>query len=256
MPELRIDESAAKGSFERDGYVQLTGFFDSQEMAEVEENLQRYIREVIPQVPETEVYYEEKGRPDTLKQLQRLHEYDAFFEKLFVGNRGQGLAAMLLGGPVVPKNIQYFNKPPGIGKPTPPHQDGYYFMLVPCEAITLWIALENVDEENGCVRYVTGSHRIGLRSHRLTDTLGFSQGIPDYGTAYDREHEVALRAAPGDLLAHHAVTVHRADGNRSASRTRRALGMVYFRADAKEDAVAQAAYQKRLTEELSKAGKL
>jgi ectoine hydroxylase-related dioxygenase (phytanoyl-CoA dioxygenase family) len=50
--------------------------------------------------------------------------------------------------------MQYFNKPPSVGQPTPPHQDGYYFMLDPCEAVTMWFALDEVDEENGRMRYV------------------------------------------------------------------------------------------------------
>ena len=44
-------------------------------------------------------------------------------------------------------NLQYFNKSPGANKPTPPHQDGYYFMITPCEAVTMWLALDEVDDE-------------------------------------------------------------------------------------------------------------
>ena len=47
-----------------------------------------------------------------------------------------------LGEPVQSKNMQYFNKPctaayaSGDGsKPTPPHQDGYYFMIEPQNAV-------------------------------------------------------------------------------------------------------------------------
>lgn len=77
------------------------------------------------------------------------------------GSRFEKLASILLHDEVIGKNIQYFNKPPKIGKPTPAHQDGYYFMLEPNEAVTMWMALEPVDEENGCVRYVKGSHKKG-----------------------------------------------------------------------------------------------
>jgi phytanoyl-CoA hydroxylase len=35
-------------------------------------------------------------------------------------------------------------------------------MLDPCEALTMWLVLEKVDEENGCVRYVRGSHKHGI----------------------------------------------------------------------------------------------
>ena len=102
------------------------------------------------------------------------------FGNLF-NNKFKRLAEILLEGSVVGQNMQYFNKPTKIGKPTPPHQDGYYFMLTPCEALTMWLALDEVDEKNGCVRYVRGSNHLTMRSHSQTNTLGFSQGITDDG---------------------------------------------------------------------------
>jgi phytanoyl-CoA hydroxylase len=156
----------------------------------------------------------------------------------------------------VGKNLQYFNKPPGVGQPTPAHQDGYYFKLDPPEALTMWLALDDVDEENGCVRYVRASHRRGMRPHARTNVLGFSQGITDYGTVDDMAGEIAFPAKPGDLLAHHALTIHRADGNRSATRSRRSLGFIYYAARAREDQVVVDAYQAQLRSELTAAGKI
>ncbi len=151
--------------------------------------------------------------------------------------------------------MQYFNKPAKIGKATPPHQDGYYFMLEPCEAVTMWLALDDVDEENGCVRYIKGSNHKGMRPHGRTQTLGFSQGIQDYGEA-DLADEIAFPAKSGDLLAHHAMTIHRADANTSESRSRRALGFIYYSERAKEDKAAHAAYQEKLAREMAEAGKI
>ena len=165
------------------------------------------------------------------------------------------LAEELLGESVVGKNLQYFNKPPGFGKFTPPHQDAYYFMIEPCRALTMWLALDKVDEGNGCIRYVRGSHMQGLRPHARTETLGFSQGISDYGDE-DLKNEQACIASPGDLLAHHALTIHRADSNRSDSRSRRALGFVFYGESTKEDAVAHASYQQKLTQEMTAQGKI
>ena len=75
----------------------------------------------------------------------------------------------------------------------------------------MWMALETVDEENGCVRYVKGSHKLGMREHGRTQTLGFSQGITDFGTDEDLLHEVYFPTQAGDLLVHHSLTIHRAD---------------------------------------------
>lgn len=174
------------------------------------------------------VFYDELGDRSSLKQIQHLGDHDPWFHELLTNSRFREVAEALLGGPVVPKNLQYFNKPPRTSKPTPPHQDGYYFMIDPCSAVTMWLALDPVDEENGCVRYVRSSHRDVMREHVRTQTLGFSQGIADYPTELDTEAEVAIPSRPGDLLVHHAMTIHRADENRATDRSRRSLGFIYY----------------------------
>ena len=92
-----------------------------------------------------------------------MFQYDEWFNQFFFSERFIKLAELLMGTSIVGKNLQWFNKPPGAGQPTPPHQDGYYFMLEPNEAVTMWLALDEVTEENGCVRYCRGSHQRGLR---------------------------------------------------------------------------------------------
>ncbi|WP_432798324.1 phytanoyl-CoA dioxygenase family protein [Poriferisphaera sp. WC338] len=241
--------------FKQDGYVLMEALFTADEIVEINQNIQRVFAEVLPSMPSELIYYEDPEDKSTLKQLQYFHEYDDYFHKLFTEGRVRKLAECLLEGEVVPKNIQWFNKPPKVGQPTPPHQDGFYFKLNPCEAITMWLALEPVDEENGCVRYIPGSHMEGMRAHNDTNLIGFSQGIIDYGDG-DRREEIAFPAQPGTLLAHHALTIHRADGNSSPTRTRQALGFIFYAARAIEDKAAHEAYLKKLKEKLQSEGKI
>ncbi|MGH9844397.1 MAG: phytanoyl-CoA dioxygenase family protein [Blastocatellia bacterium] len=243
-----------KRRFDEDGFVALPGFLSPDEIAELRGEIDRYIAEVAPRIPAGEVFYEVKGRPETLKQLQRMFEYDGWFNRFFFNDRFVKLAELLMGDTVIGKNLQWFNKPPGASLPTPPHQDGYYFMLEPNEAVTMWLALDEVDESNGCVRYVRGSHRRGLRPHERTGTLGFSQGIPDYDEE-DSRREAAMIARPGDLLAHHALTIHRADRNASDG-ARRALGFIYYSAAAREDAERAQAYRAAVAADWMRSGKL
>ena len=250
------DRSALRTQFDRDGFVALRGFLSADELTQMTGEVDRFVRDVAPTLPREHVFFESIGDSDTLKQLQNLHEYDAYFGEWMTDSKFRRVAELLLDDDVICRNLQYFNKPPQIGAPTPPHQDGYYFMLDPCSAVTLWLALEPVDETNGCVRYVPGSHQLGMRAHGRTATLGFSQGIVDYPCPHDEQHEVALPADAGDLLVHHALTIHRADGNNSQSRSRRALGFVYYGAAARTDERAHAAYQDRLREEMIAAGKI
>ncbi|MGY8827609.1 MAG: phytanoyl-CoA dioxygenase family protein [Candidatus Latescibacterota bacterium] len=249
-----MDLHAAKRDFYQRGFAVLRGFIDARELAAINAELERYITEALPSLPETAAFYEDKDDPTTLMRLQGMCDYDSFFHDLYYGERMLELGDLLMDGAIRGKNMQWFNKLPLIGKETPPHQDGFYFMLEPNEALTMWLAQDTVDEENGCVRYLPGSHREGMRPHQRTDILGFSQGISDYG-AEDRRCEVPICAEPGDLLVHHSLTVHRADANPSP-RPRRALGLVYFAERAQENAERADLYRQQLYTEWEKAGKI
>ncbi len=251
-----IDNVQLLQSFKADGFVALPEFVDGVELDELIENVNRFVVDIVPDMQPEHVFFEDKSDSTTLKQIQQMGDHDAWFHDLFIASRFRDIAEFLLSGPVVPKNMQYFNKPPGVGQPTPPHQDGYYFMLDPCEAVTMWFALDHVDAENGCVRYTKGSHRSGMREHARTQTLGFSQGIVDFPTAQDRDLEVAMPASPGDLLVHDAMTIHRADGNQSATRSRRALGFIYYSERAREDTNSHVEYQQQLANAMKATGKI
>ncbi|MSS72874.1 MAG: phytanoyl-CoA dioxygenase family protein [Candidatus Latescibacteria bacterium] len=243
-----------KEMFDRDGYRMIRGLLSPAEVEALNAHIDHYIAEVLPQLPPDAAFYEVKGQPETLMRLQKLHEYDGPCGDLLVSERFVRLAEALLDDGAVPVDALLFNKPARVGKRTPPHQDGFYFMLEPNEALTLWLALDPVDEVNGCLRYVRGSHRRGMRPHQRSNVLGFSQGITDFGGA-DREAEVAICAEPGDTVVHHSMTIHRADPNPS-ERTRRALGFVYYARRARQDVERLKAYQKNLIAQWSEEGKV
>ena len=243
-----------KEASDQDGYRVVRGLLSPEEVEALNDYLDRYIAEDLPRLPSDAAFYEVKGQPETLMRLQKLHEYDGPCKELLVSERFVRLAEELLGDGAVPVDALLFNKPARVGKLTPPHQDGFYFMLEPNEALTLWLALDPVDEVNGCLRYVRGSHRRGMRPHQRSNVLGFSQGITDFGGA-DHGAEVAICAEPGDAVVHHSMTIHRADPNPS-ERTRRALGFVYYARRARQDVERLKAYQKNLMEQWSAEGKV
>jgi ectoine hydroxylase-related dioxygenase (phytanoyl-CoA dioxygenase family) len=250
-PSVSMDE------FQRDGYVALTPLFDGEKMAEINQNVARYIQDVMPTMPATQVYYENHDNKETLKQLQRLFEYDDYFHQLMHTGIVRQIAETVLDDEVLPVNMQYFNKPPGVGLATPAHQDGYYFHIDPCEAVTGWLALDAVDEENGCIHYVRGSHKKNtLRPHGSTGVLGFSQGITDFGNHEDVANSVAFPGQAGTFLMHHARTIHYAGANLSNHRSRRALGFIYYAKRAKEDVVASRAYQAMLDARLKQKNRI
>ena len=231
--------------FSRNGFVRIEGYLTPEEVRNLEENLKRYLNEIAPGLPPTDVFYEIQGPPKPSSRCSRWRTHDPFFQSITSLPKFARLAEALLDTPVVLRGVELFNKPAGIGKPTPAHQDGYYFCLVPSQAVTLWFPLDPVSEENGCIRYVRGSHRKGIRPHHVSNILGFSQGLSDWGPE-DEAAEVKALASPGDLLAHHCDIIHRADSNPSRI-SRRALAIVYDAAASTIDEAAQARYKQSST---------
>ena len=229
-----------KPQYDRDGYIIVRQLLAPGEFAELRDHLDRYIREVVPTLPAADAFYEDKSRPETLKQLQRMDQ-DPFFAAYLLHPVWKSLAEALLGEATHAEGTEWFNKPPATNHVTPPHQDNYYFCLVPPQVLTMWMALDPVDEENGCLRYVPGSHLRGIRPHGRTKTLGFSQGILNYGDA-DRADEAPIPLQPGDVTVHHGNMIHRADANRSATRHRRSFAMVFHGASCRRDEAAYARY--------------
>jgi len=227
--------------FARDGFVVIRQLLPPDELEELRANLDRYIRDVVPGLPDADAFYEDRARPETLKQLQRMG-HDPYFAAYGRNPRWANVAEALVGEPAMAEQPEWFNKPPGTNHVTPPHQDNYYFCLTPASVVTIWLALDDVDAENGCLRYVAGSHQDGFRPHARSSILGFSQGITDYG-ADDSAREVAILLRPGDAVVHHGMTIHRADANRSATRSRRSFAIVYKGASCLRDEAAFERYQ-------------
>ena len=247
------DKAALRHDFEQDGYVAIRPLYSEHDLAALNREIARFIDDIVPTMPPAKVYYEDKSDKSTLKQIQQMFDHDAYFEQLMHTGPVRQIAETVLQDDVVPVNMQYFNKPAGVGQATPPHQDGYYFHLTPCEAVTGWLALEDVDEETGCIHYLRGSHKAeGFRDHGQTGVLGFSQGMTDFGTDEDIARTVSFPGEGGTFLMHHAKTVHWAGANTSLTRTRRALGFIYYAKSAKVDAAAKAAYQEKLDAQLSR----
>ena len=127
------------------------------------------------------------------------------------------------------------SKVPGTTATIQWHQDYSYWPLDTAEGVTLWVTLDDADLDNGCLRYIPGSHRAGER--QPADFIrGTGQpprpGLPPMD-ANTRGHEaVDAPARAGEVLAHHALIYHMSGPNLS-TRQRRGWSLNFVPAHAR-----------------------
>jgi ectoine hydroxylase-related dioxygenase (phytanoyl-CoA dioxygenase family) len=132
-------------------------------------------------------------------------------------------------------------KEPGAHERTVWHQDLSYFHVDGEQLCTTWVPLDPTDATTGAVRYARGSHRwdavyrpnLFVSSLPIPGTEG--ELVPDVdalAAAGDAE-VLAFTTEPGDVVVHHARTLHAAGGNRSTTTRRRAISVRYCGDDAR-----------------------
>ena len=142
-------------------------------------------------------------------------------------------SAQLLGGDVYHFQSKLTAKEPEVGGAWEWHQDYGYWYYTGClrpDMLSIMVALDRSNRENGCLQIATGSHRMGRIDHTpLSPTQNEvdPQRMPHILEKCPVEY---CELEPGDALIFHCNAIHRSDANRSASR-RWTLLICYNRVD-------------------------
>ncbi|MFT4084709.1 MAG: phytanoyl-CoA dioxygenase family protein [Nocardioides sp.] len=142
---------------------------------------------------------------------------DPFWVRLVSDDRLVDIAARFIGPDVALYASHYISKPPLRGMPVLWHQDAAYWNLEPMEVVTLWLAIDSSDTENGCVRVIPGSHRHPVERLRARADVDNVLGS-EIAAEVDESQAVDLVLAPGDVEVHHPHIVHSSRANLSPRR--------------------------------------
>ena len=114
----------------------------------------------------------------------------------------------LLGPELIGLASHYFCKLPKDGTTISWHQDASYWPLSPSKTATVWLAIDDADVANGCMRFVAGSHRHGqleFRASAAAENNVLNQTVDDverYGAIVDDELKAGEISIHSDLLLH------------------------------------------------------
>ena len=128
-------------------------------------------------------------------------------------------AAAILGPDLLLWHTRFFDKPPGAG-PVPWHQDKPFWPIEPDLCISVWIAIDRADRENGCVEAIPGSHYRKLPHVASTGAGRFRQMAEP--SEVDETPKVTLELEPGQFVLFDRWLLHASPANSS---NRRRLGL-------------------------------
>jgi ectoine hydroxylase-related dioxygenase (phytanoyl-CoA dioxygenase family) len=124
----------------------------------------------------------------------------------------------LIGHDIVLWASRLFCKPARTGLEIPWHQDGNAWPIRPLASVAVWIAVDPATPENGCMRYVAGSHRLGRVDHTASPRTDLAVSIEVDARHVDESRVRHNRLEPGQFSLHHMFLVHASAPNRSGRR--------------------------------------
>lgn len=148
------------------------------------------------------------------RKIMQPFRKDPAFQAFVMDPRLGKLLTDLLSAPPLLATDQLFMKPPHFGSAKPYHQDNFYFQCHPADSvITAWIALDDVDEKNGCLRYINGSHKGPILPHEPVP--GEPHNLVPPAELVDLQKESLAPVGKGGVVFHHCQTLHTSHRNES-----------------------------------------
>lgn len=163
------------------------------------------------------------GDDDPLKRYPRIihpHRFDQFSLDWLLDDRLREWTTALLGAePYAAQTMFYFKPPTARGQAL--HQDQTPLRVHPGTCLAAWMAVDNCDEENGCLQIVPRTHDLPrLCTVDADTTQSFSASTAPLPPGSEAA-PVIMKA--GDVVFFNGQVIHGSYPNTSATRFRRAL---------------------------------
>ncbi|KAG6332855.1 hypothetical protein ID866_6231 [Astraeus odoratus] len=209
--------------YQKNGHILLRNVIPAAELAELRTAVLRAHDALIA---------EEEDFQKAFRITQNLWEVNDVVRAHVLSKRYAEIAAKLLGCRDVRiyHDLTFFKEGLGKGKPTPWHQDGYYWPLDTEKCITLWVPLIDCPVDMGPMSFVSGSHLTRDAEH-----LEISNESDEFIQKLIENKNLSVSPAQdmnaGDATFHSCWTYHAASSN-TTDTTRIAFAIAYYDADA------------------------
>ena len=162
----------------------------------------------------------EKKWPNALEGIGRnyVHLISPVFNKVCLNNKILDAVESIIGKNILICGTTLFIKNSNEKGFVSFHQDAKYIGLEPHNWVTAWIAVTDSNEENGCMRMWSGSHKENLQNHeqKFDENNLLTRGQTIENVPLEETDSVVLEA--GQMSLHHPTVVHGSGLNKSNDR--------------------------------------
>ncbi len=162
----------------------------------------------------------EKNWPKALEGINRnyVHLISPVFNKVCLNKKILDAVESIIGKNILICGTTLFIKNPKEKGFVSFHQDAKYIGLEPHNWVTVWVAITDSNEKNGCMRMLPGSHKENLKHHeqKFDENNLLTRGQTIQNVPLDKTDPLILKA--GQISLHHPKIVHGSGLNYSDDR--------------------------------------
>lgn len=199
--------------YEENGYLHIPNVFTPEQMDALDADLERMIQHWAESSmgwsgPWRKVYMdEETEKASKLIAMHDLQFYSEPWMRAVTNDRLCDSMADLLGPDVELHHSTLHAKPPETGHPFPLHQDWAFYKHEDGRYVDVLVHLDHTNDENGCIRFMPGSHKQGALEHVTQTPDGpCTPHLP--AEEYDLKDTVPVPAKRGDVVVFCIHTIH------------------------------------------------
>ena len=213
--------------FKEDGFLILRDFADKEKCAAILDVAKVHLQYKIAPI-ETEIGYDGKSKEyrtdvtdysakeagTTVRRLRQVYSRDIIFKEWMEDEKIRPILQQILNDQVViitSHHNSIMTKMPHTSTETKWHQDRRYWRYSDDNLVSIWLALDDENSENGVLEFIPGSHRMTFEADRFDEKEYFREESSKNMLLIEKKVSTTLKK--GDVVLFHSLLLHRANKN-------------------------------------------
>ena len=202
--------------YRENGYLMIENAVSDEHLEALRRVTYDFIEQSRQVTDSNDIFDLDEGHGPATPRLTRIklpHKQHPIYDTVLRSARMQGYFQALLGPNVTLQTSKLNTKAPGGGAAVEWHQDWAFYPHTNDDMLAFGLMLEDVDEANGPLMVIPGSHKGPLLSHHNNGV--FAGAVDPADPDFHFDQAVTLTGKAGSMTVHHARTLHGSAPNRS-----------------------------------------